>query len=65
MTRYVITESSLHYAMGFLQRYAENYPTKKHQDALKDFRDLSDKLLGCLEEPMTLNIVRHNLRKDE
>jgi hypothetical protein len=63
MNRYVLTESAVHYAVGFLERYADKYPTKSHKDALKDFRDLSNMLLEHLEEPMTLNVIRHNLKK--
>lgn len=61
MNSFVITESSLHYVTGLLDRYADKYPTKHHQDALNEFRNLSNKLLETLEEPMKLAIHRHQL----
>lgn len=60
---FVVTESSIHYVAGLLDRYAEKHPTKHHVDALNEFRNLSNKLLESLEEPMKLAIHRHNLNK--
>ena len=62
MTNYVITESSVHYVAAILDRVADKYPTKHHQDALNEFRNLSNRLLETLEEPMKVGIARHHLR---
>jgi hypothetical protein len=60
-----ITESSIHYVTGLLDRYMEKHPSKHHADALKEFRELSNKLLETLEKPTSLNVVRHRIeRKD-
>jgi hypothetical protein len=58
---YVITESTIHYVTGLLERYADKHPSKHHQDALFEFRNLSNRLLETLEEPCRLNIHRHRL----
>lgn len=42
---HAITESTLHYAVGLLARYADQYQTKKHGMALAELRKLSDDLL--------------------
>lgn len=63
--KYLLTESSIHYAVGFLQRYTEQYPNKKHQEALKEFRNLSNTLLEHLSEPYSLGVVRHKNIKPE
>jgi hypothetical protein len=63
MTKYYLSESAIHYAVGFLERYDEKYPTKKHKEALKEFRDLSNSLLEHLSQPVTLNIYRHTFPK--
>lgn len=63
MNKFTLSESAIHYATGFLMRYVEQYPTKKHADSLKNLRDLSNMLLESLEQPVSLNIIRHNLKK--
>ncbi len=63
MNRHIISESHVHYVTGFLERYADKYPNRKHADALKEFRDLSNMLLENLGQPAALNIIRHNLKK--
>jgi GTP:adenosylcobinamide-phosphate guanylyltransferase len=45
MNKYYLTESAIHYAVGFLQRYDDKYPTKKHAETLKELRALSNLLL--------------------
>ncbi len=62
MNKARITESSIHYAVGFLERYIEKYPNKKHADTLKEFRNLSNMLLENLEIPFTISVVRHDLK---
>ncbi len=62
MPDYIITESSIHYITGFLQRYSDKYPTKKHADALLEMRGLSNLLIESLQMPKSISIVRHNLR---
>lgn len=62
MNNFVMTESAIHYACGLLDRYAEKHPSKKHQDTLKEFRDLSNQLLETLEQPIRISIHRHNLK---
>jgi hypothetical protein len=62
---YVISESSIHYVTGLLDRYADKFPTKHHADALAEFRYLSNLLLETLEMPMKMNIHRHKLNKDK
>lgn len=59
---FILTESSIHYVTGFLDRYADKFPTRHHQDALNEFRNLSNKLLDILEEPMNVAIARHKLK---
>lgn len=59
-----ITESSIHYIVGFLERYADKYPNKNHAVALKEFRELSNVLLESLQKPTNVNVIRHNPKKD-
>lgn len=56
-----ITESSVHYITGLLDRYMEKHPSKHHADALKEFRELSNRLLETLEKPFEVRIVRHRI----
>ena len=63
MKKYVLNESSVHYAIGFLERYHDKYPTKKHEDVMKDIRALSDLLLEHLGQTVEVVITRHNLKK--
>lgn len=62
MNNFIITESSIHYVTGFLERYKEQHPTAHHVEALKEFRDLSNKLLDGLEKPVSVGIARHHLK---
>lgn len=64
MQNYIISESSVHYVTGLLDRYAEKHPSKHHADALKEFRILSNKLLETLEKPMLVGIARHRVHRD-
>lgn len=63
MKRHILDESTVHYAIGFLDRYADKYNTKKHNDVMKDLRSLSDLLLEHLGETVEVTITRHNIRK--
>lgn len=63
MNQYIITESSIHYVKGFLERYKDQYPSKKHADALKEFTQLSDMLIESLQQPFAVKVIRHNLKK--
>lgn len=62
MNSFILTESSIHYVTGFLERYKEQFPTAHHVAALKEFRDLSNKLLDGLEKPVSVGIARHHLK---
>jgi hypothetical protein len=63
MNNLVVSESSIHYIVGFLERYADKYLTKHHQDAIKEFRVVSNKLLETLEEPTRISIHRHKIER--
>lgn len=59
-----LSESSIHYVTGLLARYEDSIPAKHHADALKEFRELSNRLLETLEKPMTIGIIRHRIKRD-
>lgn len=64
MINLVISESSVHYITGLLDRYAEKHPSKHHVDALAEFRTLSNRLLETLEEPTRVAILRHRVERN-
>jgi len=59
MSNFIISEEAIHYAAFFLERYAEQSPTKARLDAEKELRKLSNHLLDNLYTPIQVNIVRH------
>lgn len=63
MNNAILSESAIHYVAGLLDHYAEKNPSRKHQDVLNEFRNLSNYLLETLEEPTRLSIYRHKLNK--
>lgn len=64
MNNLVVSESSIHYIVGFLERYKEKYMTKHHLDAINEFRTVSNKLLETLEEPARISIHRHRIERE-
>lgn len=63
MNNLIVTESSIHYVVGLLDRYADKYLTKHHTEALNEFRAVSNKLLETLQEPSRITIHRHKIDK--
>lgn len=64
MNNLVISESTIHYIAGFLDRYQDQYQTKHHKDALAEIRLVSNKLLETLEEPTRVSIHRHRINRN-
>lgn len=58
MANFVINEDTLHYAAAFLERYEDKNPCKRHRDAQKELRELSDYLLEALYKPAFITVAR-------
>ncbi len=65
MSNFIISEESIHYAIHFLERYADKAPHKEHEKASKEMRKLSDYLIDNLYTPIQINVVRHPKKTKE
>lgn len=58
MTNFIIDEDTLHYAVRFLERWADKAPHQDHINACKKMRNLSDYLLDNMYNPMLISVLR-------